>query len=102
IRQRNINIPGGRVELPDQSVVVRPTGEYASAAEIGDTGRGQSKEGYPLYLRDLVEVTRGYEDPSDVLNFRTVKVALGHTSGEDQGAAENESHAPPDLPERHE
>lgn len=73
VRERNINIPGGTVELPDQRVVVRPTGEYATASEIGDTVVEVSKEGYPLYLRDLVEVTRGYVDPPDVLNYRTVK-----------------------------
>lgn len=73
-RDRNINMPGGTVELPDQRVVVRPTGEYKSASEIGDTVLSVSDGGYPLYLRDLVEVTQGYIDPPDVLNYRTVKV----------------------------
>jgi multidrug efflux pump subunit AcrB len=73
IRRRNINIPGGRVELPGQNVIVRPTGEYAAAEDVGDTVLDMSKEGYPLYLRDVADVTRGYEDPADVLNFRTVK-----------------------------
>jgi multidrug efflux pump subunit AcrB len=73
IQERNINTPGGQVELPDQNIVVRPTGEYTSAAEIGQTTMDVSSEGYALYLRDLVEVTRGYEDPSSVMNFRTVK-----------------------------
>jgi len=102
IRQRNINIPGGRVELPDQNVVVRPTGEYASAAEIGQTVLALSEDGYPLYLRDLVEVTRGYEDPADVLNFRTVKVAPGHASGGERGSAEPSSHGELDVPEEYE
>jgi multidrug efflux pump len=75
IQERNINIPGGRLELPQQYVVVSPTGEYTSAAEIGQTVMGVSSYGYPLYLRDLVEITRGYEDPANVLNFRTVKVS---------------------------
>lgn len=88
IRQRNINIPGGRVDVPDQSVVVRPTGEYTSAAEIGQTVLCLSEKGYPLYLRDLVEVTRGYDDPASVLNFRTVKVARRQASSEDPGYAE--------------
>lgn len=74
VRTRNINIPGGQVELPDQNVVVRPTGEYISADQIGDTVMDVSSEGYALYLRDLVEVTRGYEDPAGVMNFRTIKV----------------------------
>jgi multidrug efflux pump subunit AcrB len=77
IRERNINIPGGRLELPQQNVVIRPTGEYTSAAEIGQTVMGVSSDGYPLYLRDLVEITRGYEDPAGVMNFRTVKVPRG-------------------------
>jgi multidrug efflux pump subunit AcrB len=74
VQERNINIPGGQVELPDQNVVVRPTGEYTSADQIGHTVMDMSSEGYPLYLRDLVEVTRGYEDPSNTMNFRTIKV----------------------------
>jgi multidrug efflux pump subunit AcrB len=73
ILARNINIPGGRVELPDQNVVVRPTGEYTTADQIGQTVMDVSSEGYPLYLRDLVEITRGYEDPAGVMNFRTIK-----------------------------
>jgi multidrug efflux pump subunit AcrB len=93
IQQRNINIPGGQVELPDQNVVVRPTGEYTSADEIGQTVLAMSEDGYPLYLRDLVEITQGYEDPADVLNFRSVKVAPDHGSPEashgEHGVPEN-------------
>ena len=80
VQERNINIPGGQVELPDQNVVVRPTGEYASAAEIGHTVMDVSSQGYALYLRDLVEITRGYEDPANVMNFRTIKVPVGGDS----------------------
>ncbi|MBX3463286.1 MAG: efflux RND transporter permease subunit [Planctomycetes bacterium] len=79
IHERNINIPGGRVELPDQHVVVRPSGEYVTAADIGDTVLTVSADGCPLYLRDLVEVTRGYVDPPDVLNYRTLEVETGGT-----------------------
>ena len=87
LRQRNINLPGGRVELPNQNIVVQPSGEFKSQQEIGDvvvalseprtTGRGSSAGGYPLYLRDLADITRGYVDPPDVMNFRTVKVPPG-------------------------
>lgn len=97
VRERNINIPGGGVELPDQRVVVRPTGEYATAAEIGDTVVTVADAGYPLYLRDLVEITRGYVDPPDVFNYRTVKVASGaattdsHSGGDDESARSNDA-----------
>jgi multidrug efflux pump len=86
VHDRNINMPGGTVELPDQRIVVRPTGEYTGASEIGGTVLAVSHEGYPLYLNDLVEVTRGYVDPPDVLNYRTIKVSPG-------GAPSVESHA---------
>lgn len=88
VQQRNINIPGGKVELPDQNVVVRPTGEYTSAAEIGHTVMDTSSEGYPLYLRDLVEITHGYEDPANVMNFRTIKVARDGQSAANGSANE--------------
>ena len=91
VQERNINIPGGQVELPDQNVVVRPTGEYTSADQIGQTVMDVSSDGYPLYLRDLVEVTRGYEDPANVMNFRTIKVAKGRPSdGRVERIAESE------------
>jgi multidrug efflux pump subunit AcrB len=93
VQERNINVPGGQVELPDQNVVVRPTGEYTSAAEIGHTVMDTSSQGYALYLRDLVEITRGYEDPSNVMNFRTIKVAPGNRS-EAAKASEDEEKVP--------
>ena len=97
LQQRNINIPGGKLELPDQNVVVRPTGEFTSASEIGQTVMGVSSTGYPLYLQDLVEVTRGYEDPASVLNFRTVKVRQGTVAEANESAAAEEK-----LPEHYE
>ncbi len=93
VQERNINIPGGQVELPDQNVVVRPTGEYTSADQIGHTVMDVSSQGYGLYLRDLVEITRGYEDPSNVLTFRTIKVAKDNHS-DAANEAENEEKVP--------
>ena len=90
IEQRNINIPGGRVELPEQQVVIRPTGAYTTADEIGQTVMGVSAEGYPLYLRDLVETTRGYEDPAGVMNFQSVKAPRSGVVREEEA---HEKHA---------
>jgi multidrug efflux pump subunit AcrB len=100
VQGRNINIPGGQVELPDQNVVIRPTGEYTSADQIGHTVMDVSADGYPLYLRDLVEVTRGYEDPASTMNFRTIKVAKGEhpaTSAEESEVGEGPVPAHYDL-----
>jgi len=74
LAQRNINQPGGTVELPRQSLVVKPSGKLQGEAEIGNLVV-DSRDGVPLYLRDLVEVVRGYEDPPRILNFRSRKFA---------------------------
>ncbi len=74
---RNINLPGGQVELPEQTLVVKPSGSYQDERGIGETVV-DIRGGYPLYLRDLAEVVRGYEDPARVLNFRTVKCDAEH------------------------
>ncbi|WP_422928294.1 efflux RND transporter permease subunit [Singulisphaera sp. PoT] len=76
LAQRNINQPGGTVELPRQSLVVKPSGKFQGEAEMGNIVV-DTRDGVPLYLKDLVEVVRGYEDPPRVLNFRSRKFAAG-------------------------
>jgi multidrug efflux pump subunit AcrB len=71
---RNINLPGGTVELPRQNLVVKPSGKFLREGEIGEQAV-ETRGGYPAYLRDLVEIVRGYEDPPRLLNFRTVKTS---------------------------
>lgn len=73
LQRRNINLPGGRVETPDQNVVVHPSGEFVSESELGEVVM-DVQGGYPTYLRDVVDIVRGYDDPPGVMNFRTVKV----------------------------
>ncbi len=77
LRRRNTNLPGGRVELPDQYLTVQPSGEFQSEQEIGQVVI-DVQDGYPVYLRDLADIVRGYEDPPNVMNFRTVKTDRNH------------------------
>ncbi len=73
LEARNINLPGGHVETGDQKVTVHPNGEFKSEREIGDVVV-DVQHGYPVYLRDTVDIVRSYEDPPGVMNFRSVKV----------------------------
>lgn len=73
LERRNINLPAGRVETPKQNVVVHPSGEFKSEQEVGEVVL-DVRGGYPTYLRDVVDIVRGYEDPPGVMNFRSVKV----------------------------
>lgn len=72
LAQRNLDVPGGSFELRGQSLTVKPSGKLAGAADPMDVVVSE-REGYPVYLRDMAEVVRGYEDPPRELNFRTTK-----------------------------
>ena len=73
LQRRNINLPGGRLETPQQTLAVQPSGEFKSEQELGEVTI-DAQGGHPTYLRDLVDIVRGYEDPPGVMNFRSVKV----------------------------
>ncbi len=73
---RNLDVPGGSFELIGQSLTVKPTGKLGGPADLGDIVVG-IHDGSPVYLRDLAEVVRGYDDPPRKLNFRTVKADSG-------------------------
>lgn len=72
LQARNITLPGGAVEVADEkNVIVDPSGAFKSATAIGDVIIGSSSSGSPVYLRDLVDITRGYQTPPRYLNFYT-------------------------------
>lgn len=79
IEARNINLPAGHIEMPNRDLVVRPSGEFRSEQDIGNVVI-DSREGYPLYLRDVVDLVRSYEDPPSVMNFRCIKPAVERTN----------------------
>ena len=72
LQRRNVSLAGGTVELPQQNLAVKPSGKLASEREIGDIVV-DVLDGSPLYLRELVDIVRGYEDSPRILNFRTHK-----------------------------
>lgn len=71
--RRNINLPGGRVETASKNVFVHPSGEFTNERQLGEVVL-DARSGYPTYLRDVVDIVRGYEDPPNVMNFRSVRV----------------------------
>jgi multidrug efflux pump subunit AcrB len=74
---RNIALPGGVLEVGDKNLGITPSGEFKSEKEIGDVVVATSSLGTPVYARDLVDVSRGYEDPPRYLNFHTWRAASG-------------------------
>ncbi len=74
---RNITLPGGLLEVENKNLSIDPSGEFKNEKEIGDVSVGASETGTPLYLRDLVEIARGYQSPARYLNYFTWRDAEG-------------------------
>jgi multidrug efflux pump subunit AcrB len=71
LNARNITAPGGVLEVSNKNLIIDPSGQFETAREIGDVIVGSSEFGAPVYLRDLVDISSGYESPARYLNFFT-------------------------------
>jgi multidrug efflux pump subunit AcrB len=71
LRARNTALSGGLMEVTGRTVALNPTGEFRDEREIGGVIVASSKGGAPLYLRDVVDIDRGYQSPPRYLNFYT-------------------------------
>jgi multidrug efflux pump subunit AcrB len=74
---RNVVARGGAMELQGKSVLIAPAGEFNHEDEIGSVIVTRGANGAPVYLRDLVTITRAYEKPQ-YLSYATWKDAQGH------------------------
>jgi multidrug efflux pump subunit AcrB len=74
---RNITIPGGILNIEGKQLAVDPSGEFSNERELGDVIVGASSTQRPVYLRDAVDVTRGYQTPALYLNFHQSKDSAG-------------------------
>ncbi|HEX3229295.1 MAG TPA: efflux RND transporter permease subunit [Pyrinomonadaceae bacterium] len=66
---RNITPAGGQLEAVGRNFTIDPSGEFKSEKDIGDVAIARTDQGAPVYLRDVVDVERGYTSPPRYLNF---------------------------------
>lgn len=71
LRSRNVTLPGGQLEVRGKTLGIDPSGEFKNESEIGDVLVAVSPGGSPVYLRDMAEISRGYENPPRYLNYYT-------------------------------
>ena len=63
IRSENVNIPGGVVDVGNQEYTLRVAGEFQEAEPIQDVVI-TTRDGRPIYVRDVATVDFGYKDRS--------------------------------------
>ena len=71
LNARNISLPGGALEVGAKNVILDPSGQFTRPRDIGDVVIATSNVGSPVYLRDLVDINRGYQSPARFLNYYT-------------------------------
>ncbi|MBS1877629.1 MAG: efflux RND transporter permease subunit [Acidobacteria bacterium] len=69
LQARNITVAGGQIDLSGKNVSINPSGEFHSVSEIGDVAVGATSYGAPLYLRDVVDTARDYDNPPRYLSY---------------------------------
>lgn len=69
LNARNITLPGGALEAGSKNIIVDPSGEFTNTTDIGDVIVGTSSFGAAVYLRDLVDIRSGYQNPPRYLNY---------------------------------
>jgi multidrug efflux pump subunit AcrB len=73
LSSRNITLPGGVLEVQNKNVTLNPSGRFETPQAIGDvivtSAAGASNT--PVYLRDLVDISRAYDSPARYLNYFT-------------------------------
>jgi multidrug efflux pump subunit AcrB len=70
---RNSTLPGGQLEVGASNIQINPSGKFTDPRQIGDVivGSSSSAAQSPVYLRDLVDISRGYQSPPRYLNYLT-------------------------------
>jgi multidrug efflux pump subunit AcrB len=63
VARRNAVVPGGTYRTDGSTFAVQVTGEFKSESDVLGTVVSTATDGTPTYLRDVVNVVRGYENP---------------------------------------
>ncbi|MEM9257004.1 MAG: efflux RND transporter permease subunit [Pseudomonadota bacterium] len=66
---RETTVPGGMIPVADIDVLLAPDADFTNEQAIGDVVITRTADGLPVYLRDLLEIQRGYQNPPRLLSY---------------------------------
>lgn len=85
LQARNVVLPGGNIQTDTLQIEIEPTGNFNTVEEILDLDLQERESGNSVYLRDLADVERGYEDPFNTPVYfngkRSIIIAASMASG---------------------
>lgn len=76
LSKRNLAVPAGKVRVDDEYVRISPSGGIDAVEGLGDLYVKDSAENRLVPLRDVAEISRGYDSPPEKIMHRDGKQAL--------------------------
>jgi multidrug efflux pump subunit AcrB len=67
LQARNLPARAGNLTLGQEFIPVNPTGEFKSEEEFGNLLIGKAGDGQLVYLRDVADIRREYQEPAQTL-----------------------------------
>jgi len=67
LRAKNLPASAGHLTLGNELIPVNPTGEFKSEQEFGSLLVSRRGENQLVYLKDVAEIRRGYQEPAETL-----------------------------------
>ena len=83
LQSENVNIPGGSISIADRKLNIKTSGNYSSLDEVKNTVI-YSGQGKILYLKDVADVTLGYEDETHIARFNGYRSSFVNASLKDK------------------
>jgi multidrug efflux pump subunit AcrB len=77
LNRQNQIVDGGRVSVDADHIRINPTGGFSAVTELGNLLISSDNRGNLIYLKDVVEIRRGYQSPAAAIMRQNGKPALG-------------------------
>lgn len=77
LNRQNRIVDSGRVEVDDEHLRINPTGGFAAVEALEDLLISSDREGNLVYLKDVITIRRGYQDPPGWVMHYNGRQALG-------------------------
>ena len=85
LTEQNIILPGGRYDVSGEDLIIEPSGNFRSIEDIENLLIAVPGTQQSIYLKDLLNVRRGFAEPPDDLAFyngnRAIVISLSITPG---------------------
>ena len=74
---QNQVVDSGQVDVAHDQIRINPNGEFTSVEDLGELLVRSDSQGNLIYLKDVVAIERGYQDPPDWIMQYNGRPALG-------------------------